>query len=243
MWSRLIAALAVACGLSVPAHAFIWWTDWSPSFAPGSPGLAQGIVHVNGIQVTYSGQLLDVRFDIPTWAPDPTYNIGVEFVPWTYQGMVALTGGNAMLNTITFSRPIRKPYLAIWSLGQPGLPAEFIFDQLPSDPDAGGPSFEYGGSSITRSGNTIWGEEGNGVIHFEGQYTSISWISPIYEDFYGFTVGIRFRSMPCGMPDPGAEEDGGFPGCAQPPEPLTASIFGTALIGLAILNRRRRRGD
>ena len=33
------------------------------------------------------------------------------------------------------------------------------------------------------------GVEGNGLIHFPGTYSSISWTNPVFEDYYAFTVG------------------------------------------------------
>jgi hypothetical protein len=55
--------------------------------------------------------------------------------------------------------------------------------------EAGGPSAEYGGSSVTVSGNTVSGFEGNGSVAFLGKFSSISFTTPEYESWYAFTVG------------------------------------------------------
>jgi len=80
-----------------------------------------------------------------------------------------------------------NPVFAIWSLGQPRLPAWFTVDLAPTL-EAGGPNANFGGSTITVS-NNVSGGEGNGVVQFNGLVSSISW-TDTPENYYGFTVGV-----------------------------------------------------
>ena len=124
-------------------------------------------------------------------------------------------------HTITFSQAVLNPVLAIWSLGQPGLLAQFSFGQSFTI-ESGGPNAEYGGAAITALGNTVSGVEGNGVIRFNGSLTSISWTNPVFEDWYGFTVGVPVAAVP-------------------EPETYALLVAGLALLGARA--RRRRKAD
>ncbi len=97
-------------------------------------------------------------------------------------------GSSSVVDTVTFSTPITNPVMAIWSLGQNGDSTSFVFDQ-PFTIVAGGPSTEYNGQTITNDGNTVYGVEGNGTIQFSGTFSSISWTTPDFENWYGFSVG------------------------------------------------------
>jgi hypothetical protein len=126
----------------------------------------------------------------PSWTPTTTWADGVVVnnAPVSANGIMQLDGGTAALNTLTFSTPVVNPVIAIWSLGASGAPASFVFGATPVL-IAGGPSAEYGGSSITVSGNTVSGAEGNGTVEFLGTFSSITWTNPQFEFWYGFNVG------------------------------------------------------
>ena len=112
--------------------------------------------------------------------------------------IIQLVGGNANVNTITFSTSVTDPVIAIWSLGQSGIAARFDFNLTPTL-QAGGPSNEYSGSSIVVSGDSVIGEEGNGTVAFFGTFSSITFANPVFENWYGFTVGV-----PAPVPEPSA---------------------------------------
>ena len=69
------------------------------------------------------------------------------------------------------------------------------FAQTPTF-EAGGPSAEYGGSAISVLGNVVSGTEGNGSIAFLGTFSSISFTTSNYENWYGFTVGTAAEAVP-----------------------------------------------
>jgi hypothetical protein len=131
----------------------------------------------------------------PSWTPASTWVDGsiVTSAPTEADGTIQLAGGAGTgLDTITFSKPVKDPVIAIWSLGSGtsahGIPAEFVFTETPTFV-AGGKSTEYGGAAIAVSGHTVSGYEGNGSVVFLGTYSSISWTNPEKESWYGFTVG------------------------------------------------------
>jgi PEP-CTERM motif len=146
---------------------------------------------------------------------DPFTPVRTEPVPGALQ--VALEGGDPNLSeTISFSSAVVDPYIAIWSLGQGGDTASFVFTD-PFTIVACGPSAEYGGGCITESSATVLGAEGNGVIQFSGSFTSISFTTPNSENWYGFTVGEA----------------------AATPEPGSLVLLGTGLLAAGLLFRRK----
>jgi hypothetical protein len=193
------SAIAVACavsllGASAADAALIDWTLWSGS----APGTAVGTAGTVG--VLYTGEIQSLDPNYPTWTPTSSYVGGdVGNAPPQIGGIIQLFGGggaNAQVDTITFSHAVTNPVMAIWSLGQGGDTAEFDFAQ-PYSIQAGGPSAEYGGSTIVVClDGGVCGTEGNGTIEFLGTYNEIQWVNPVFEDWYGFTVGVAATPLP-----------------------------------------------
>ena len=173
------------------------WVQWA-SATPGNPGNAIGAISTAGVGVAYAGEILNLVPNYPSWSPATTFSGGtVANPPPPSGGIVQLIGGNAGVNTITFSKPVVDPVLAIWSLGGHGNSASFGFQTAQQITiESGGPSSEYGGGSITQTGNSIYGIEGNGTIKLHGIFTQISWTNPTGEGWYGFTVGIMGVQTP-----------------------------------------------
>jgi PEP-CTERM motif len=215
------AILAVFTAVA-PAHADTTWTSW---VFPAGTNSATGTL--GSIGVNYSGDLYTVNIvDLccgEGWTPSSSYVGGpVTSVPTLSQLAVLLTGGTNVNGaptggTITFSSPITDPVMDIFSLGASGNTASFVFTD-PFTIVAGGPSTQYGGGSIFNNGpGTVSGEEGNGAIEFLGTYSSISFTTPQFEDYYAFTVGMNA--------DPA-------------PEPGTLSLIGLGIAALPMLRRR-----
>jgi hypothetical protein len=220
---RSVCSMAVACGAlgaAMPVGAGpIDWANWSGVVtSPTSAGSALATFADLGITASYTGELQSFVPNYPSYTPVPTFSGGtVSNTPATADGIVQIFGGpNTATHTITFSQAVLNPVLAIWSLGQPSVLAQFVFGQSFTI-QSGGPNAEYGGATITAVGNTVSGNEGNGVIQFNGSVTSITWTNPLFENWYGFTVGAPVAAIP---------------------EPETYALM---LAGLALLGARARR--
>jgi hypothetical protein len=226
-----LSVLFAGAVFAMPAHAdTIAWANWTTGTA-GNPGSASGTL-AGGLTVAYSGQTIGLT-TVPTWTPTSTFSGGLVGNAPPSTASIALQGTAAgavpIMETITFSSPIVDPVFAIWSLGQTGTPASFDFLSKTPEPItliSGGPSTEFHGSTITIDGQTVTGNEGNGVIQFDGVFQTISFTTPNFENYYAFTVGYDQTLTP------------------SVPEPATLSLFGLGLaaipIGRKLLMRRRR---
>jgi hypothetical protein len=234
--TSLSALFVAVCAVSAPTPVFadtIAWANWTTA-ASGNPGSASGTL-AGGLTVAYSGQTSGLT-TAPSWTPAGSFTGGTigNAPPSTVS--VALEGGSTpgvppLMESITFSSPVVDPVFAIWSLGSVNTPAAFDFlSKSPENftPEAGGPSHEFGGTSITVNGQTVNGLEGNGVIQFDGTFSSITFNTPDFENFYAFTVGYDQTLTPT----PGV------------PEPATLSLFGLGLAAFPLARKlmlRRRR--
>ncbi len=211
--SILLASTLFVTSTTIATAATIW-TDWT-DLTLGYPGTASGTLGT--IEISYSGEVFrgSVTNVTPNiWNPETTYVGGlVDTSPDTIGDYIGLNG-STNTGTITFSSTVTNPVIAIWSLGSPSTGASFTFDAIPVL-QVGGPNSSYGGSSIVVNGNTVSGNEGNGVVLFEGNYSSLSWIST-NENWYAFTVGSAV------------------------PIPAAAWLFGSGLIGLIGVARRKK---
>lgn len=198
----LIIAIAVSLTVgAAAANASTIWTNWTAA-TNGSPGSASGTV--NGIGVTYSGELEgSVTNGLSNvWAPNSSFIGGtVDTSPSSVGDDLRLEGLSTATNTITFASPVTNPVFAIWSLGAPTFAASFTFNITPTF-EAGGPNSQFGGSAIVVNGNTVTGHEGNGVIQFTGTFSSISW-TDTFENFYAITVGVNGNTTSA-VPEPGS---------------------------------------
>jgi hypothetical protein len=184
---RFIVWLAIV----PPAYSsVINWAQWI-QVVPGIPGRAIGTNSAAALSITYNGELESLISNYITWQPATTYSGGdVSNPPPFSDGAIQLFGGFGVTNTVTFSKPVINPVMAIWSLGASKTNAEFVFLTTRTITiESGGPSMEFGGQSITQTNNIIFGKEGNGTIEFHGAFTQISWTNPNFEDSYGFNLG------------------------------------------------------
>ncbi len=213
----LLASLAIASvtAWAASANAATIWTSWNPASVVLSPSTGTVVGTLGGITVTYAGEVENLYTSYPSYTPPSSWVGGIVQNPVSPNEIIQLFGGSGTsTDTITFSSPVTNPILAIWSLGAGGDTAQFDFTQTPIF-DAGGPSAEYGGSAITISGDNVYGAEGNGSIHLAGTFSSISFTTPGYENWYGFTVGANI------------------------PEPASMALLGAGLLGLGVARRRR----
>jgi hypothetical protein len=236
------ALVLVFCAATFIPSAFadtIAWTHWTSATAGNATaGSATGTVNTvlyGTINVTYSGQTLGLLTNYPSWGPASTFTGGVVGnAPPAADNAIWITGGYSYTETVTFSQAVADPIFAIWSLGAPGVPAYFDFTSSePFNVLGGGISNEYGGTGLTKSGNNIFGSEGNGIVQFIGTYTSISFTTPNYENYYALTFGEDDTLTTTGGTGTGT-------GTGVTPEPATLTLLGTgALAALGAIRRKR----
>ncbi|HLO85120.1 MAG TPA: PEP-CTERM sorting domain-containing protein [Nostocaceae cyanobacterium] len=195
----VVLTTSVAPSLTQPAFAQnVSWTDWT-SATTGLNGSATGSLSLpnqSPITVTYRGEVLFAQTNggINYWNPATPYvSPTVPNAP-PASDIIALVGGNQRVNTITFSSPVKDPVFGIVSMGQFGIPVRYNFD-APFDVLSFGPGYWGNGPLTELPGNILQGREGHGVIQFQGTLSSISWTTPVAENWHGFTVGAK-KSVP-----------------------------------------------
>ncbi len=209
---NLVLVAVVVCWSANAWADTITWTDWTAFTAGTTTGTATGTIAIgSGIGVSYAGEVLsnsNTNNAGPggvSWLPTTTFSGGtVSNGPAPNRDIITLNGGTGTgVNTVTFATPVVDPVMAIWSLGNGSQPASFVFTASePFTIQSGGPSAEFGGSSITKSGNTVNGVEGNGTIRFSGTFSQITWTNPQAEFYYGFTLGAVGAAAPPVVPEP-----------------------------------------
>lgn len=228
--TKVLRASILAIGICAFAGAdaaTIDWNTWTSS--------TSGTIAADSITVTYTpgGPVDNLVSGYPSYTPASTFADGstIANAPTSANNILQIVGGNTNVNMITFSTPIVDPVMTIWSLGQGGINASFNFIDATPLFVSGGPNGEYGGSAISVSGNDVFGREGNGSVMFSGTFSSISWTNPVFENWYGFNVGIS------GVGD-------GGPVTTPVPEPETYALLmaGLGLLGVVVRRRRAAQG-
>ena len=211
--------------LSGSAKADIVWTQWSTVSPTPS-----GTMTIGGqvIAVTYTSTDL-VFAQINNMGTDwwsggscggacPVYNDpGAGISPPNTVDMIALLG-DASVHTLRFSSPVTNPTLAIISLGTSNVLTTYFFDSPFTILTSGG-GWWGGGSLTTVAGNGLQGTEGDGLVQFTGTYSEISWVGTSPEWWNGFNVGAF--------------------GSGTTPEPSSLVLFGSGIVGLAGIVRRK----
>ncbi len=189
-----IKKMALALAFIAPLQAFavtptVSWTSWNNA-STGSLNYGS-----QTITVTYTGSTfgLDTNayvYDVPT----SFTNAEVTNTPGT-NGTILMSGGSQVVNNFHFSAPVVDPYLVMFSVGQGGVPVNFDFQNGSFSILASGPG-HWGGGTLSQSGMSVTGVEGNGLLKFYGTYTDITFITPNYEYYYGATVGALTMPVP-----------------------------------------------
>jgi hypothetical protein len=213
---KKLLALSLVASLMLPLSAsagLVNWTSWSDS----STGTSSQ--NGNNITVTYTGEVFDVSYDPSIFDDVPTSftNAEVSNTPGSNGTLLMQGGGSQILNKFIFSSAVIDPYINLFSVGQWSVPVEFNFTNATPEILAQGAG-HWGGGLLQQSGNIITGYEGNGLLKFTGTFTEISFYTPLYEYYYGGTVGLADK--------------------VNVPEPTTLSLM---LIAAAAFFARRRR--
>jgi hypothetical protein len=213
---KKILSIAIAAALAAPLSVFaadsVSWTNWT-DVATGS------LTQNSTIGVTLSGPVQGLSYDSYYWDHTAAFTSAEITNAPAAEGTIITQGGSDVVNHIHFSTAVVNPYLAIFSAGQSGHPVTFVFSNDASLSLLSGGPGHWGGQALTLSGQTVTGEEGNGVVKLTGSYQDIWFTTPQSENYYGFTVGAAVAAVP---------------------EPSTYAMMGLGLGLLGFAARRRK---
>jgi len=215
-----IVLLAMAGSKSFAGMSWIVWNGAPTAYASSSPTTDEGFSTIyyatsatgylldpfdgTNIGVTFTGEVTDWSLfnggegSFNPFSNTATYlSAGVDTLP-PAGNFIAITGFSGMTNTLTFSRPVKNILMAIGSMGGTAGPGSYVFNQTPTIISHGAGNWGNETSPlVVQNGNEVYGQEGNGVVQFFGEITSLSWSIPNSEVYSLFNVGIT-------VPEPSA---------------------------------------
>ncbi|MGH7438687.1 MAG: hypothetical protein ACRENE_23615 [Polyangiaceae bacterium] len=183
------------------------WTHWTRMSA-GSPGSVAGVLlpPSGAITVTYSGEVYvaplpglpgtQTTTGANYFAPASTYTCSTVGTAPILPGVVMQQGGTTLVESLTFSRPVTNPVLAIMSLGdyQTNAQSRFEFGAYGESFTIlqQGPGAMAGPGTLADVDGGLQGDDGDGLVQLDGTFTTIRWTDPIGEfpGQHGLTVGI-----------------------------------------------------
>ncbi len=201
VFRSFLSLLVLSTAVHAAQYNYVNWTD-----ADVSNGTASGIIILpdfSTVTVEFNatnpdgshGSFNFAQTDGGTnyWIPsDPYISNEVDNAP-PDTDILSLVGetGSSQIYTVTLSKPIKDPIMAIVSLGSGSDTATYEFE-LPFEIVSQGTGY-WGGTdtSLVQSGNDLIGNEGHGTIQFRGTFQTFSWVITNPEYWHGFTYGIR----------------------------------------------------
>lgn len=172
------------------------WVNWK-SATLGDPGSAAGeLLPASGsVGVAYAGDLTLAQTSggYDYWVPDAPYLSSVVSNAPATKDILALTGGSASPNQLTFSPAVDCLAVAIVSLGTSSTPVDYVFD-APFQVLSFGEGYFGDGTLEDVGANTLRGREGHGVVLFQGPISELTWTATVWENWHAFTVGVPTES-------------------------------------------------
>lgn len=172
-----------------------YWADWTVN-TTGPDATASGFITLPSgrLDLTYRGQLLGAQVEPNNprnfWAVEETYeSSAVDRAPDNTDCLQidGIVGGTL---EVSFSKPVKDPIFAFGSLGSRAHGAAYKFE-VPFLLLSQGKGFYKGDGWLEKLGtDTLVGHEANGVIGFQGTFTSIRWTTTQVEPWHALTVGV-----------------------------------------------------
>jgi len=211
MKNKFLGLLALGIAVASPAAnaAFVSWTNWTSINGTTAVGTMGGITvtatattgSMNGVSQTACGT---------NYWTGTAYTLGSVSNAPTACEQVGLS--DPVTVNVAFSSPVTGLYMALLSVGQPGLEVTYDFNTAFSV-DSEGPGYWGDGSYTLAAGDVIKGKELHGVLAFNGPVSSLSFTTSPTEYWHAFTFGV--------------------------PEPGMLALFGLGLVGLGFAGRRK----
>lgn len=222
----LLATTAAALGLTLAAAhagaATVTWTDWTQVSTGGAVGNLGGVsVSVsgttNGVSQTGCGSGAINYWTEPNAAQRP-YTGGTVSNGPTACEQVGLNSATTI--NITFSSAVDTLYMALLSVGQPGIAITYDFNRSFTVDSAGVGYWSSGvpGVYSTGAGDTLTMREFHGMLRFSGSITGLSFTTNPNENWHAFTLGTVARVA----------------------SPGSLALAGLGLLALGMSARRRR---
>jgi hypothetical protein len=194
----LVSAIGLTLSAASLQASTIYFANWTAATLSSTVnGSASGTIATpqGTVNISYSGdvatqtQVSNVGYDYFTYYPAVYTNATVANTPPS-RNIIALSQSHGYVDTLIFSAPVLNPILDIATLGAANSSISYLFNATPIILSQG--PVAYGGCStcLTVNGNTLTGQEGDGVIEFLGNYTQLSWTTTGSEAWNGFTVGV-----------------------------------------------------
>jgi hypothetical protein len=181
--SRFLAAAGLFIGAALSAQAAPVWTDWQSI----NNGTLTQASHTTNVSLT--GTAFDYDDGTPFY-----YMFPATFGNLAPVDMIREAGTGSV--TLNFDQAVTGIYMALVSVGQPGVPVTYSFNNAFSVYSDGPGAWGAGTYSI--SGNDFTGNEFNGVLFFAGTFSSLTFNINQPEFWHGFNIAVN------DVPEPGS---------------------------------------
>lgn len=229
---RSVAAAAAIVAAGSASAVTVAWTDWTSmttaqtgaSGTMGGIGVSvsstaamNGVTQMQGAGVNCTGTAGSAPNTNHWTEPNPSdraYTGGTVSNGPTPCEQIGLNSANSV--TVSFSSPVAVLYMALLSVGQPGLVVTYDFGLTAFSVDSEGQGF-WGNDATDgiQVGNTLTMREFHGVLRFNAPISSLTFSSGA-ENWQAFTFGTAV------------------------PEPASLLLVGGALLAAGAATRRRK---